>query len=371
MNNRIELLINAINQNEHRLVDKNVTAGFDGFIDNIVKLVKNKTNEGNIFFESIGEFGSYITQKSGASFSLESQGVYTKTGGNMPIMSNAMGMLGVKVNCVGALGYPQIHPQFAFLSSNCKLYSFTEPGTATAYEFSNGKMMIAQMDILNNFDWYQIKAAIGIDTILQLFTEADAVCMLNWSEIDASTDIWKGILHDVMPQCKNIGRMPVIFIDLSDFSKRSHEAVIEMIDMLKQFNRFAKIILSLNKNEAKMMAAVLQFENNDDTSMLCKEIFSALGIEYLLLHGSKEAILFTGENSYAEKSFFIADPFISTGAGDNFNAGFLTAWLIKLQPADCVLFANAVAALYMQKGKSPTMHELLNALQAQKIKLSN
>lgn len=368
MNKKIEQLIHDIKENEHQLAGKTVTAGFDGFIDNIVKVIKNKTNDGNIYFENINEFGAYITQKSGAGFSLESEGIHTKIGGNMPIMSNAMGMLGVKVNCIGALS----HPQFASLSSNCKLYSFTGPGTATAYEFSDGKMMIAQMDVLNNFGWQQIKDVIGVHTILHLFAEADAACMLNWSEIDASTDIWKGILQDIMPLCKNLGKMPLIFIDLSDFSKRSGDSVKEMIDMLKQFSRFTKIILSLNKNEAKMMAAVLHLENSsEDIAVQGKKILTALGVAYLLLHSSQEATLFAGENLYQEKSFFIVNPFISTGAGDNFNAGFLAAWLLQLQPPQCLLFANAVAALYMLTGKSPGIHGLAAALQGQQIQLNN
>lgn len=198
---KINHLVNAIQNNEHRLTGKKVTAGFDGFIDTIARIIREKQDQqAPSLFKTIREFGEYIIEKQGASFSLELDERSIKLGGNMPIMANALGRFGISVNCIGALGHPQIHAVFNQLSPHCHLYSFAEPGTATAYEFNDGKMMMAQMSIINTSGWDKIKESIGIETLVRLYSESDMICLLNWSEIDASTDIWKGILKEVLPK---------------------------------------------------------------------------------------------------------------------------------------------------------------------------
>src|SRR3989337_3624488 len=126
---RKTFLINALKAHGAILREKKITAGFDGFIDTIVKVIKKKQAQKPAFlFTTIKEFGNYIVEKQGTSFSLEVEERSSKLGGNMPIMANALGQLGATVNCVGALGYPQIHPVFKNLSPDCHLYSFADPG---------------------------------------------------------------------------------------------------------------------------------------------------------------------------------------------------------------------------------------------------
>ena len=213
-------LINAIQNSKAVLQSKKITAGFDGFIDTIARIIREKQDhQAPSLFITIKQFGEYILEKQGASFSLELEEKSIKLGGNMPIMANALGRLGISVNCIGALGYPQIHLVFNQLSSNCRLYSFAEPGTATAYEFNDGKMMMAQMGAINTSGWEKIKEAIGIETLIRLYSESNMICLLNWSEIDVSTDIWKGLLKDVLSKY-SADKKQIAFFDLSDCSKR-------------------------------------------------------------------------------------------------------------------------------------------------------
>ena len=88
-----------------------MTAGFDGFVDTVVKVIKSKPEQKPfVLFNWVKEFGNYILEKEGTSFSLELEEISSRRGGNMPITANALGRLGIRVNCIGALGYPQIHP---------------------------------------------------------------------------------------------------------------------------------------------------------------------------------------------------------------------------------------------------------------------
>jgi len=344
---------------------KTITIGFDGFIDSIVKIIRNKQEQQPAsLFKKIRELGEYITEKGGASLSLELEEIIVKAGGNMPNMANALGRLGLTVNCIGALGYPHTHAIFKTLPPGCHLYSFADPGTATAFEFTDGKIMFAQMGMLNKLGWDAVKNIIGIDTLVRLYKECDLLCIVNWSEIDASTDIWKGLLKDVLPEYSITGEKKIAFFDLSDCSKRSNTSIEEALTLLTQFTKYTKVIVGLNKNEAGQIYRVLFGRTADkDLQYLGDHIFEKLKVDTLLLHSSKEAIAFNEEGSFATRSFYIPDPAISTGAGDNFNAGFCVANLLKLDPGLSVVFANSVAALYIKTGTSPEISDVVNFLE--------
>lgn len=354
-------LIHAISNSDGMLKTKKITAGFDGFIDTIARIIRDKQDhKAPSLFTTIKEFGEYITEKHGASFSLELEERSIKLGGNMPIMANALGRLGIPVNCIGALGYPQIHPVFNQLSSNCRPYSFAEPGTATAYEFNDGKMMVCQMNSINTSGWEKIKEIIGIKTLVQFYSESDLICLLNWSEIDASTDIWKGILKDVLPDYST-DKKQIAFFDLSDCSKRSDQSITEALDLLEQFAKHAKVILSLNKNEAGIIyQSLYNKKSKKDLFSIGKEILERLAIDTLVLHSASEAMAFSDNEQVKADSFFTPEPKISTGAGDNFNAGFCTGQLLELDLESSIILANAVSGSYIRKGVSPELPDIIN-----------
>lgn len=363
---KIADLINSIKDHGSILAQKKITAGFDGFIDTIVKVIKKKqAGKPPSLFTTIKEFGDYIIEKQGASLSLEIEERGSKIGGNMPIMANALGQLGVAVNCVGALGYPQFHPVFKNLSSNCHHYSFADPGTATAFEFNDGKIMMAQMAELNSFGWDKIKERVGIDTLVSIYKQSDLVCILNWSEIDASTDIWKGILKDVLPGYSFTGEQQIVFFDLSDCSKRSTDSIKEALQLLQEFAKNTKVVLSLNKNEARILYKILYGKNSKkDLPGIGKKIFEKIGIHTLVLHSAKEVAAFTNEEMVVVDTFFIPDPKISTGAGDNFNAGFCAAQLLKLDLKSSVIFATAVSGYYVRTGTSAQVNDTIDFLES-------
>lgn len=353
-------LIDTISNSTGILKSKTITAGFDGFIDTIARVIREKEeHRAPSFFNTIKEFGEYVLEKQGASFSLELEERSTKLGGNMPIMANALGQMGIRVNCIGALGHPQLNTIFNQLSSNCNLYSFAEPGTATAYEFSDGKMMMAQMKAINEAGWEKIKEMIGLETLLRLYGESDMICLLNWSEIDSSTNIWKGILKEVLPKY-SANKKQIAFFDLSDCSKRNEQSVAEALDLLQQFGKRASVILSLNKNEADIIHQSLYNKKSDsDFFATGKAIMERLSVNTLVLHSAKEAMAFTNNEQVQANSFFTPEPVISTGAGDNFNAGFCTGQLLGLDLELSVVLANAVSGCYIRKGVSPAIADII------------
>jgi hypothetical protein len=360
MSANLEYLSELLQAAEEKLSSKKIAAGLDGFIDSIVKVINYK-DAGNepVFFNTIEEFGSYISGKKGSGFSLESEELFQKIGGNMPIMSNAMACMGTQVNCIGAFGVPAIVPVFREMHSNCKLFSFTNPGFTTAIEFTDGKMMLAQMTDLNHANWNTINQALGLETIITVFKESDLFCLVNWSELDNSNEIWKGILEDVVAAQIDTETNKQFFFDLSDCSKRSPAAIKTALDLINQFNNYGSVTLSLNRNEAGIV-----FQNcfgeiaGQDLEATGGRLFDYLNVNTLIIHSARTSIAWDQHGSYVSAPVFIAEPTISTGAGDNFNAGFCIARLLGGSVAASVELANIVSHLYMRTGKSPDLQML-------------
>jgi len=360
----IEDLIGRLERADNLLRGKKATTGFDGFVDTIVRIIKNrKEGRPSNLFRTKKQFGKYITAKEDTSFSLELEERSTRIGGNMPILSNALGSLGIQVNCLGALGHPRLHPVFKNLSSRCHVYSFAEPGISTAFEFEDGKIMLAQMGELNELGWNSISTTLGLDRILSLFSESGLLCLVNWSEIVMSTNIWKGILKEVMPASTNQHVKQTAFFDLSDCSNRSSDSIIEVLELLKKFSSYTRVILGLNRNEANRIYEVLfEKEPKKDLQHNGERIFEKLDVNTLLLHSSKEAVVFHGSDTFSCDSFFNEHPAILTGAGDNFNAGFCTGQVLDLDPVLSMAFGHAVSGFFVQNGKSPHLHEVIGFL---------
>ena len=360
----LQALLQLINDDGSSLSLKKVTAGFDGFVDTIVKIIRDKQpGQPAMMFSNIDEFGSYIKGKSGTGFSLELEERTVKLGGNMPIMCNALGTLGVATNCIGAFGFPRPHFVFETLSSKCNIYSFTNPGTSTAIEFQDGKMILGQMDTLHQAGWEKIKDTIGLSNLVDLFKESDLLTIVNWAEIDASTAIWKGVLTEVLPAYETNEKQP-IFFDLSDLSKRSRAEILEAIELIKKFSQWAYTILGLNQNEAKLIySTILEEEPNSDLKILGEILFNQLRPGILVLHSTRQSFAYDDLGTYHCNSFFVEDPKISTGAGDNFNAGFCAGLLLKAGPNNSLLLASAVSALYVANGASPHINEVISLLE--------
>lgn len=357
-------LVRRIRENENGLQNKTVTAGFDGFIDTIVRIIKDK-KEGapSTYFSHKHEFANYILEKEGASFSVEMEQLGIKLGGNMPIMANALGRIGINVNCIGALGYPHVHPVFETFPARCRFYSFADPGTSTNVEFEDGKILMGNMGELNTSGWSVIKDRIGIDTLINLYSQSDLLSIVNWSEIDASTNIWKGILSDILPRYQAKHRQ-IAFFDLSDCSKRSREVIREALDLIPEFSQHARVIVGLNKNEAGLIHhAFFDTAPGDDLEQTGKSIFERLPVDTLLLHSSRQATAINSSGVYTADTFFVSQPLLSTGAGDNFNAGFVSGLLLNLDIEDAITVANAVAALYISTGISPQISDVTHFLE--------
>ena len=104
------------------------------------------------------------------------------------------------------------------------------------------------------------------------------------------------------------------------------------MDLLNAFSEYWDVMLSLNLNEAAIVHSVLTQKKGkeEDVEKMCEEIFAKLNIHTVIIHSSKQAV--ARDSSFNKrKTVFIKEPMISSGSGDNFNAGFCVGKLLNLE----------------------------------------
>lgn len=362
---KIKKVIAQLEEHAEELKYKQVTSGFDGFIDYSVHAVKSRNSQEEYSrFQTINEIASYLATKAGKSGTIEIVDNFTKIGGNMPIMSLALTKLGVPITCIGTMGCPELDENFAEMKkNNCRIISIGNPGRTIALEFDDGKIMLAKLDVLQKVNWKTIQEYVSLDERRELFKNCDMLALLNWSEMENATEIWEGILTEVYQKgCTE--RRGDVFFDMADCSKRSSRDIRKILSVIRQFNTYRHAVLGLNENEACVIyQALFPGSCPQDVGIIGKRLYEYLNIDTLIIHPVSCSMAWDQTGCYFVKNLHIRHPKLSTGGGDNFNSGFAIARMLGLDLESSLIAANGVSAFFIKYGYSPEMEELLMFLE--------
>ncbi len=346
-----------------KIADRSAFLGFDACIDYIVRIVSDKKdNDETEYFTDSSQFGKFLIELVNKSCGVELHTKLSKIGGNMVITGNALGNLGIRADCVGTFGFPEILPVFRTMSTNCSLHTIGDTISATALEFDNSKVIMFDPGPYNNLTWESIKDLLGIETIKDLLSGKQLISFLNWSEFKNSSQIWKGVLDEILPAIVKNDSKPHFFIDFSDCSRKSKRDIQFAVDLLARFRKYFKVIMSLNQNEADLVAGALGLIEDSTDEKFIRELFGKSNTDILVIHRTKDAIAFDGSTFEKCDTFFCEEPKILTGGGDNFNAGFCYSQLRKFNLFQSILTANAVSGSYVKTGISPNVENLIEFL---------
>ncbi len=356
-NSKITQLLDNLCRVKRELPNFSAISGFDGFIDIITRPIAfGDSNYIKEYFKYISDFASFISQRAGASSSVELDEINRKPGGNAPNFSNALGRLGVANTCIGAFGYPEIESEFKNMSDNCNLISVAAPGLCTALEFDDGKVMLAINGELNFLDWKMVVRRVGIGKLRNLFQNSQLIGLFNWSETPRAEDIWLGITHDILPYLKKDKH---IVFDFSDCARRGTRELLGMLDIVGKFATQLPVTLSMNENEAY---AILNALGIDEKPMekSGEALRQKLSVENIVWHFRDDIWGFTREGIHHFLIYKIEKPAIVTGAGDNFNAGLSLGLLAELSMEEAILAASFTASYYVCYGHSPSIDNLID-----------
>lgn len=344
--------------------------GLDGFVDEILHVVATRKNAHSYErLRSMKAYGEKIVQAAGLSTNIEMVKIKEKLGGNGPILSHALATYGISTTCIGALGYPYLDKVFKPMEKICSLLSVCNPGHTDAIEFDDGKIIVGKHETLKDISWENIKQMIGLEKLMQLIQDAALLGLENWTMLPHMSDIWRGLLSEVLPHIVRGTEKKYVFFDLADPEKRTPEDILEALDLIQRFEGTFSVILGLNLKEAAEVAAVLGYAPSHAKNLqtlnleaLVKFIAEKLKIYSVVVHPTHEAATVIGNRYFHVKGPYTASPKLTTGAGDNFNAGFCLGQMLALTPEASLLLGVATSGYYVRNAKSPCFKELIEFL---------
>ncbi len=351
-----------------------VLVGFDGFVDSIIAVVDKRQDAKRYDrVKTIEQFGKKIVNAAGMSSNYEMVVTLEKLGGNGPIMASALSAMGLPVTYVGALGSPSLHPVFEDFAGKAEVYSVAEPGRTDALEFADGKLMLGKYESIYAVDWEHLDDHLGKGRLLDIITRSSFIGMVNWTMMLGMADIWKKMIEvfatggDKVSKAASGNRRMQVFIDLADPEKRELADIKEALELCAKMQKHVDVTLGMNLKESSQIAAVLGVAVAGDAESAieatAKAVCEKMGLYCVVIHPRKGAAAARrGVNGAMETATFagpfVAEPKLSTGAGDNFNAGFSLGNLAGLSLAEALCVGTGTSGYYVRNAASPTLDQL-------------
>ncbi|MFM9841214.1 MAG: hypothetical protein ACKVOQ_23320 [Cyclobacteriaceae bacterium] len=369
---------------QKQLPSQQAFVGFDGFIDTIQKAVRQRSSESVSYFSTINDFAVHLQKLNGKSGQIELVTNKIKMGGNAPILSHALGKLGVKTKCLGAMGLPEINPLFKSNDPSIETISVSSPGKSSAIEFDNGKIIFSDLSVFKNYTWKYVKQNIDLVKFKKTIEPCKLFALVDWANLPEATDLWEGFLEDVIkPRGK---REQFFFFDLCDPSKKSAQQIDEVLDLISDFSTYGKVTLGINENEAvKIWMALTGHDHSlpnehveiPSLQMAGYFIYRAMDIDSLLIHPIDRILVFKDQNKFKKQSVIelkgnvVVDPKVLTGGGDNLNAGYCLGLLAGFEACHCMLLGMAASGAYVQNGESPSVSDIIDYVDKWALKLES
>ncbi|MDO4572081.1 MAG: carbohydrate kinase family protein, partial [Clostridia bacterium] len=193
---------------------------------------------------------------------------------------------------------------------------------------------------------------------------AELISFNNWTMLPHMTALWDGILRDALPRMRTAARRnKTMFFDLADPEKRTREDILGALARLRAFREAGfTVALGLNRKEACEISEALNRPVADyraePLEALTRFLYDALGLDCVAVHPVDRAACATEAGYFEAEGPYCAAPRLTTGAGDNFNAGFVFGWLQGFPPGMCLTLGTAVSGYYVRNCHSPDRDEI-------------
>ena len=345
--------------------------GLDGFVDEILRVVdKRQSAESFTAVGTLSALGERISRAAGLSTNIELVGVTRKLGGNGPNMVNALAGQGVRVTYIGALGETSIHDVFRQMGEACELIPIADPALSFNLEFEDGKLIMSKLDSFQKITWSALEKRFGLEKLSQMIGggDLDLFGLENWTMIPYMSDVFKGIIDNVFPLIKPGNCLA--FFDLCDPEKRLMEDLTEALGLIRQFSARFRVVLGLNLKEAAQVADALGLDvrkpeasiEDVDLEEITVKIGEAMGVYCLVIHTVTDAGTYSDGAFHYSPGYYTPHPKLTTGAGDNFNAGSCLGLLMNLSVGESLLLGAASSGFYVREARSANLLELIGFL---------
>jgi hypothetical protein len=338
--------------------------GFDGFIDTFVRLQTPATME---------DFGPKVAAAAGIAASYPVRHLGDKFGGNGPLFAAAMHDIHggeIDVTYIGAMGAGEILPIFqeALLEKTTRLFTLADPAHTTCLEFTDGKVMLCDMAPCGDVSWERLLECVGEAVLDELLRDAQFISALNWGKLPHAGTIWSKIatrLAELRIPPKDV----FFFMDLAEFETRPLADREDLLARMGPITRQCRTLLSFNLKEAWQMGEIFggSFHGRKDpdaVAELAALLRSRIDVDRVIIHPNDGAACASADGTVYVPGPYCREPLISTGAGDNFGAGCLSAAMRGIDDAGILLAGNCASGHFVRSGRSASFADMRNLLDA-------
>jgi hypothetical protein len=342
-----------------------ILLGCDGFVDETYEIVEVRRSQSDFTaMKNLKQFGELLVERADGGVGLELVPKRRCEGGFAINTGRVAAFLGLKPSLPGLYGNQSIDPAYHEFEENCNLLSLGDPALTIALEFSDGKVLMSNLEAVSNLSWEQFKTHFGDEKLKEMFTGVDILGLGYWS-LTADFD---GIFQGFMDQYETLAPPRRMFFDFADIKKKSSESFIKSLELIKSYNSKIPMTFSLNEHEVLELCSRAGVERPELTPAAIASALTIvrekIGFDELVVHTPE----FAAASSAAEGEAYAiqdrqSDVIRLAGAGDSFNGGFLCASLGDLPLKERLVVANAVTAFFVPHATGPTKEELLTQIE--------
>jgi len=344
----------------HNLRGK-ILLGCDGFVDETYEIVEVRTSQSEFTpMKKLKQFGELLVERADGGVGVElvpkrrCEGGFGINTGRVPACLGLMPLL------PGLYGSPSIDPAYEQFKDICELASLGDPALTIALEFSDGKVLMSNLEAVSSLTWADFEKHFGAEKLKAMFSGVDILGLGYWSLTSNFDDLFSGFMR----QYETLTPPRRMFFDFADIKKKSSESFIKSLELIQSFSSKIPMTLSLNEHEVLELFSRIGVERPELTPAT---IASALAIAREKI-GFAELVVHTPEfgaaSSATEGEAYALQERQSNvirlaGAGDSFNGGYLCASLGDLSLKQRLVVANAVTAFFVTHATPPTKEELI------------
>jgi len=275
--------------------------------------------------------------------------------------------LGGNPTLIGMFGKETLDKVFKEFQEESHLITVADPAICQIFEFTDGKLMLPFIEETMDFNWDVLKSTLPKEKLAEAL-DADIVAIGYWSQLPAFDDL-------VVKLCESFlieGRCRRMFFDFADIRKRDQRSLEYTLSILAGLNPKMPMTLSLNEHEAQLLFSYLSrdfdWEAPTNAEKDIDYVRQQIGLDELIVHTPYFAVASTVTEGVATvMQQYCKNPVITTGAGDNFNGGYLAASLGqgKLSLEERLFVGNITTGFYIRNGYSPDKMDLLCEMKCQ------
>lgn len=343
----------------HNLQGK-VLLGCDGFVDETYEIVEvRKSLDDFTPMKNLRQFGELIVSRADGGVGLELVPKRRCEGGFGINTGRVTAFLGLKTVLPGLYGAQAIDPAFEPFEDACELISLGDPALTIALEFSDGKVLMSNLEAVSNLSWEGVEQHCGA-RLGEIFGGVDILGLGYWSLTAHFDDLFEGFMR----QYAKGGAPRRMFFDFADIKKKSHESFLQSMEMIRSYNERIPMTLSLNEHEVLELCARVGVErpalNPPAVTAALAAAREKTGFDELVVHTPEFG---AASNAKEGEAYAIQDRQKNVvrlaGAGDSFNGGYLSASLGDLSPKQRLVIANAATAYFVTHATAPNIEQLL------------